>query len=95
MYHAARAAVFLETKGDDHQEHRKLPSQIPASLPSGTGGNWQNRLKDAREVRNSADYDPLPVDPRYWRKHARHLESEAAELLSVVRIFLQAKGCAL
>ena len=95
MYHAARAVVYLETTGDDHEEHRKLPAQLPTSLPSANGKDWQNRLKDAREIRNNADYDPVPVAARHWRRNALHLESEAAELVSVARRSLQAKGCSL
>lgn len=60
MYHAMRATVFFVEGGDDHQEHKVLPSKTPADLVD--SALWQNALKDARTTRNAADYDRPSVE---------------------------------
>lgn len=58
MYHALRATAFFSHKGDDHEEHSKLPSGIPTDFPN--RDYWVNDLKNARYERNRSDYDPYP-----------------------------------
>jgi hypothetical protein len=92
MYQAMRAAVYIAHGGDDHEEHSKLPSHVPTDFPE---QDWQTRLKDARLVRNDADYDPYPVANRDWAKRAKTMKNEAEILLRLTRAYLNGKGCAL
>ena len=64
IYHAMRAAVYFAHGGDDHQEHRALPAQAPQDMTE--RDSWSNKLKDARERRNAADYDPYPKSDTAW-----------------------------
>jgi uncharacterized protein (UPF0332 family) len=91
MYHAMRAAVYFAHGGDDHQEHRALPTQAPADMTA--RDDWSNKLKGARERRNAADYDPYPKSDTAWRKRAEELIPQARGLLREVRIYLRLKGC--
>lgn len=93
MYHAMRACVFVFNGGDDYQEHSKLQSKIPRDFPSGL--NWENILKDARELRNRADYDPFPKSDAAWKKYALSLKVDTDLLLANTRTYLQNKGCVL
>lgn len=45
MYHAARAVAFYGHRGDDHQEHSKLPGKLPTDFPEQQ--KWENELKSA------------------------------------------------
>ncbi len=92
MYHAMRAVVFFVHGGDDHQEHSTLPAHTPADFTN--AAIWQNALKDARERRNAADYDPYPKADRAHRAAALQLQGEARELLRLSREYLRSKGCA-
>ena len=92
MYHAMRACVFVSHQGDDHEQHSELP-KYKLSFPSDL--NWQNILKDARELRNRADYEPYPKSNKAWRLHALRLKKNADLLLSTTRTYLQNKGCIL
>lgn len=91
MYHAMRAAVYFAHGGDDHQEHKALPAQAPADMTA--RDDWSNKLKDARERRNAADYDPYPKSDTAWRKRAGALIPEARGLIREVRAYLRLKGC--
>ena len=93
MYHAMRACVFVFNGGDDYQEHSKLQSHIPRNFPSGP--NWKNILKDAREHRNRADYEPYPKSDSAWKQSALSLKNDADLFLAKTRIYLQNKGCIL
>jgi uncharacterized protein (UPF0332 family) len=90
MYHAMRAAAFVFHGGDDHQEHRALPAKAPDDLAE--PDKWSNRLKDARERRNQADYDPYPKSPTAWRAIADGVLRDARALIVVVRTYLRTKG---
>ena len=90
MYHAMRAAAFVFHGGDDHQEHKTLPTQAPGDMP--TPDIWSNKLKDARERRNQADYDPYPKSEVAWRRIADSILPEARALVKVVRVYLRSKG---
>ena len=90
MYHAMRACVFVSHEGDDHQEHGKLPLHIPGDFPS--GANWQNMLRNARVLRNRADYEPYPKSNIAWKQDALDLKQDADLFLSTTRTYLQNKG---
>lgn len=93
MYHAFRATAFFSHQGDDHEEHSKLPSGIPADFPNRQ--NWENDLKNARYERNRADYDPHPKNDLMFRSVAEPLIQKAEGLLPIVKVYLQKKGCRL
>lgn len=91
MYHSMRAVVYFTTGGDDHQEHGVLPKHTPGDFPNCT--IWENQLKNARTMRNSADYDPYPDAPGDWRSIARDLGVEAVALVRLAEGYLKQKGC--
>lgn len=93
MYHALRACVFLENGGDDHEDHSKLPTQIPATLNPGV--DWQTKMKDARITRNDADYDAYPQRDGAWKVQAHDIKADATALLTLTKTFLKNKGCTL
>ena len=93
MYHAMRACVFISYQGDDYEQHGKLPHHIPDDFPS--GHNWQNMLKNARDVRNRADYEPYPKLNTAWKPDALRLKEYATLFLSTTRTYLQNNGCTL
>jgi uncharacterized protein (UPF0332 family) len=91
MYHAMRAVVYVAHGGDDFQEHKSLPGNAPADFTD--RAIWSNALKNARERRNAADYDPYPKSDSAWRSDAVSLEAQAADFLRKVKSYLQNKGC--
>lgn len=91
MYHALRAVTFFSFGGDDHEAHRILPGKLPTDFPA--AAYWANSLKSARENRNSADYDPYPVDGLSWRAMATNLRNEAPRLLAATEQYLRTMGC--
>ena len=93
MYHAMRACVFMSHQGDNYKQHSKLLQNIPDDFPS--GHNWQNMLKNARDVRNCADYEPYPKSNMAWEPDALKLKKYATLFLSTTRTYLQNKGCIL
>lgn len=93
MYHAMRACSYVFHGGDDHQEHRKLPQEIPNDFASGE--DWQTKLKNARALRNQADYDPYPKSDHAFQSDALSLKVDADRLLLLARNYLRTKGCPL
>jgi uncharacterized protein (UPF0332 family) len=93
MYHALRATAFFYHQGDDHEEHSKLPSGIPADFENRE--HWENDLKNARYERNRADYDPYPKNDLMFRSTADQLILKAEQLFPIVKAYLQKKGCRL
>lgn len=93
MYHAMRATIYFVHGGDDYEEHAKLPGKTPPDLQN--GALWQNALKDARTVRNAADYDPYPKADTAWRGDAVRLSGQAEDLLTLCSQYLLGKGCQL
>jgi uncharacterized protein (UPF0332 family) len=91
MYHAWRAVAFHVHGGDDHQEHKKLPDFEPTGF--GNSALWQNRLKEAREARNRADYEPYPKAETAWRQEAQLRHAHAVELIRLCRAYLRIRGC--
>lgn len=93
MYHAMRACAYLYHQGDDFEEHSKLPSNIPNDFPNQQ--TWQNKLKDARLMRNRADYDPYPTTEKFWKAQAGLIRADVTDLLRSTKLYLQGKGCRL
>lgn len=91
MYHVFRGVTYYVTGGDDHEDHTKLPSAIPADFPS--QGHWENDLKSARFDRNRADYDPYPRNDRQFAAAAARLLGQADALLPIARAYLRGRGC--
>src|SRR5258708_2957575 len=89
MYHALRATAFFVHKGDDHEEHVKLPQGIPLDFPD--RARWENDLKGARLDRNRADYDPYPRNDLMFKSVALDLIRKAQDLWPVVRSYLKKK----
>lgn len=90
MYHAFRAIVYQVTGGDDSQEHAVLPKAIPKDFPNQTTA--ANDLKDARLVRNEADYDPYPTSSNYFKTYAKTVAPVAAHYLAEARAYVSSKG---
>jgi hypothetical protein len=93
MYHSMRACVYIHHHGDDHQWHTDLPKKVPPDFDPDPTVNWQNKMKDAREVRNSADYDPYPKADSAWKRHAESLKADAGLLILLSRKYLLDRGC--
>ena len=91
MYHALRAAAYVFHGGDDYEEHRALPSKLPSDFPN--VAHWVNALKNAREMRNQADYDPYPRTNAPLTPNAAALRGEAKVLVPLTRTYLTGKGC--
>jgi uncharacterized protein (UPF0332 family) len=91
MYHAMRAAAYKYYGGDDHEEHRTLPGKAPDDMPN--SALLGNALKNARERRNAADYEPYPKSNAAWMTDATDLRSSARLMLTDVRNYLRVKGC--
>ncbi|MFI2557919.1 HEPN domain-containing protein [Nocardia farcinica] len=91
MYHAARSVVYFAHGGDDHEKHSVLPTKLPNDFPSSS--YWQNELKNARQNRNSADYDPYPTSWKHWQNLAKALSTTAPNFLQLSTQYLKQKGC--
>ena len=92
MYHGMRSVSFFAYTGDDHEAHSELFKSIPDDFPNKT--LRANELKDARLRRNEADYDPYPVDDKYFQSVVRTLDPVANGFVSECRSYLDSKGCA-
>lgn len=90
MYHAARAIVFAETPGDDHQRHGDLPRHIPTGMAN--SAQREAELTAARLLRNEADYDPYPATSPDWEPDARQLSVTAADFVQACEYFALANG---
>jgi hypothetical protein len=91
MYNAMRACAFIHFEGDDHEKHSDLPGHIPQDFPSHT--TWQTKLKDAREMRNRADYDPYPKAEIKFLLNCQTIKTDADQLIIDSRNYLRSKGC--
>jgi hypothetical protein len=91
MYHSVRAVSYFVYRGDDYQEHNKLPGAIPDDFPN--KNLWANELKDARFRRNEADYDLYRNGGAHFRSNAIALAPIANSLVSECRAYMKQKGC--
>jgi uncharacterized protein (UPF0332 family) len=91
MYHALRAVVFYEVKGDDHEAHTELSQKFPAQFPN--RAYWANEIKNARLHRNEADYDPYPFGDTQFKATALATVKSAEDFLQVTKNYLHLKGC--
>lgn len=91
MYHAMRAAAYQFHQGDDHENHSKLgDTGVPTDYPNRSIA--QNTLKNARLLRNEADYDPYPSSTKYFKAVEKNLKPTAAAFVREARIYVQSKG---
>lgn len=90
MYHAMRACVFVSHQGDDYEQHSTLLKYVLND--SSFDFNWQNILKNARELRNRADYNPYPKSNTAWKQDALDLKKDADLFVATTRAYLQKKG---
>ncbi len=86
MFQAARAVIFVTRPGDDKNEHSELPKHLPKDFPSRSA--WSNELKNARLLRNDADYDPYPLEAEYWLTAAAELHTTAGAFLLEARRYV-------
>lgn len=93
LYNGFRACAYIFHGGDDHEKHVVLPKYIPDDFPN--SAQWQNALKDAREMRNRADYDPYPRHQGSLKSDAIQLRRDASVSMPVIKSYLQGKGCVL
>lgn len=91
MYHSLRAVVYYDTKGDDYEGHSELPKHIPASYPN--CASVTNDLKDARLMRNEADYDPYPSSDAAFKDAAKALQTLSISTIATSRAYLKNMGC--
>ncbi|WP_436785939.1 hypothetical protein [Yinghuangia sp. YIM S10712] len=90
MYQAARAVVFAEIKGDDHERHNILPRNLPQHLTD--VAMREAELTDARLLRNQADYDVYPIGEPSWESDARGLAVTAANFVQSCETFASSNG---
>ncbi|WP_172671131.1 HEPN domain-containing protein [Rhodococcus sp. RD6.2] len=90
MYHAARAVVFADSKGDDHQGHSVLPNHLPTNLDG--RARWVQDLKFARLIRNEADYDLYPTKIADWSGDARGLAVIASDFTVACNDYALSEG---
>lgn len=91
MYHAVRALVYFVHGGDENEKHSVVPTHLPPDFDD--VDVWKNVLKNARTVRNAADYDPYPKAETAWKQDAEILGLQAAEFVTLCRRYLRGKGC--
>ncbi|MFF8100874.1 hypothetical protein ACF07S_14035 [Streptomyces sp. NPDC016640] len=90
MYHGARAIVFAENRGDDHERHNILPRNLPSAWVN--AATRESELTDARLLRNQADYDAYPLNESDWEADARALAVTAANFLQDCEFFASTNG---
>ncbi|MBQ1118597.1 HEPN domain-containing protein [Streptomyces sp. B15] len=90
MYHAARAIVYAENRGDDYERHNVLSRNLPSRLSD--SATRESELTDARLLRNQADYDAYPLNETEWENDARSLAITAASFLQCCESFASTNG---
>ena len=93
MYHGFRAVRYISHGGDDFQSHSDLPPNLPDDLPQVS--LWKTKLKDARLIRNRADYEAYPRSANIWRAAAIQLRAVATAAVAEAKAYLVKKGCKL
>ncbi|MDQ4501303.1 hypothetical protein [Sinomonas sp. ASV322] len=91
MYHSMRAVAFFHFNGDDFEAHATLHQKgIPKDYPNASAA--ANSLRDARLLRNEADYDPYPQMDAYFRDAAKRISQTARDFVAKARQYLLNKG---
>ena len=90
MYHSARAIVFAFHEGDDFQQHSVIPKHLPQDMPD--FDKLAQDLKNARLLRNQADYDAYPISSQSWQTDATKLTVTASIFLNCCDNYAQSKG---
>jgi len=91
MYHAMRAASYQHFEGDDNQAHSDLSSKgVPPDYPSFRIA--ANELKNARILRNEADYEQYPFNRSYFKSQAKNLKPIAIAFVQTARSYVTSKG---
>lgn len=91
MYHAMRAVSFQFLGGDDHEQHTVLPAKgVPSDYPGKDLAS--NELKDARTLRNEADYEQYPITRSYFESAAKDLRPKALAFVKTARQYVTSKG---
>lgn len=91
MYHSMRAASFQYLGGDDHEQHTALSAKgIPDDYPQQAVAS--NELKDARILRNEADYEQYPTTRSYFQSAAKDLRPVATAFVRTARQYVTSKG---
>jgi uncharacterized protein (UPF0332 family) len=90
MYQAARAIVYADFCGDDHERHNVLARHLPTKLPD--LAMREQQLTDARFLRNEADYDVYPFSMAEWELDARQLAIIAPDFVKVCEDFALTEG---
>lgn len=91
MYHAARAIAFVDNSGDDNEAHNDVHRALPTDFPD--VDRWKNDIKDARLLRNEADYEPYPTSDADFESTSKDQATKAAQFLALTEQYLRAKGC--
>lgn len=91
MYHAMRAASYQHFEGDDYESHSDLSSKgVPPDYPLRNIAS--NDLKDARTLRNEADYEQYPFNQGYFKAQAKALQPIATAFVQKARVYVTSKG---
>lgn len=90
MYHSARAIVFASVLGDDYERHSVLHDKLPDTMPAVEARSIE--LKEAKLLRNEADYDAYPVLSAEWSLDARAIAVSAANFVQECESFALTTG---
>ncbi len=93
MYHAARGVAYVAHSGNDHEAHAALHNAIPNDFPD--ADRWKNAFKDARLLRNEADYEPYPSNDSEFAETSRAQCRIASDVCALTESYLRGKGCVL
>ena len=91
MYHSMRAVAYQYFEGDDFEAHTTLSVKgVPTDFPNNAVA--KNDLKEARTLRNEADYDQYPLNRAYFRTQAKTLQPTASAFVQTARTYVRSKG---
>ena len=91
-YHSARAVVYIAHGGDDFEAHSTLSQKLPDDFPA--VATWRNTLREARLLRNRADYDPYPRLQNSFAVECSSLMNDAKQFMLLAEQYLRGRGCA-
>jgi uncharacterized protein (UPF0332 family) len=93
MYHSGRAVVYASHGGDDYEAHSEFSQKLPNDFPS--VAMWRNNLREARLLRNKADYDPYPSKQRSFAADSAAIMRDAKSFGTLAEQYLRGRGCPL